>query len=793
MSHSIFSPTHGTRRHRQPQPEQAEQEPFFSRTASGGEVESVQTHFFQPAIQTKPKEEERDRIQEKTENSGHGERIQRAPLAEAPPPPAAPGGSVPAGAGEAATPVQDTAAAPEMNGRFIVEDGQTPGPEQMRKTDFLRRLNDETCQTANQAMAGTPFSADSCPYIRNAFARHQNSSPVRIERLLERYEPLLQTAQSLEAYFQIFKAKVNSVVSDWVSTGDISGVPEDIAAQIPESVRLAAGAARGLGSAVSAVSSGISSVVSGIGSAVSSIGSLFFKARAGGAHATQSPLAVMQSLGKGSPMEGGTRSKMEGAFGTDFSDVEVHTDNKAASLSDEMNAKAFTVGNHVAFGSGEHRPGTLEGDALMAHELAHVEQQRGGSIETDETNSSNEEADVNEALINNASFYRSNYQDSLLDKKTKIQPKLKTDIKLQRCSNPSGSEQIKEAAEDQKTDETQSTKDAGLDENAIMKRDVEKVQSLTLLEYKARLQSELNTIISRFEKRNKHLQEKLPLVKGEEKKVVQKMLDKNSVWAKSINDKTISISEIDNIIKEETADLNLLKRNKNTDDVVKKFIASLKQVKATMTETTEEESEFKRFDTHFLDAEVVALTKKIPHTNIKPAEIKALVSQETGDLTNTKVEGIENKSKGIRSQRKNRGGYVGLGQLSTSARDEALKWAEGQKSAITVTKGTDARKDPLTAIKLTAAYLGRVSDLLWGGLPENRPGEAEFKKMLFAAYNGGHVVIINAAKAYTAGSKKNYSWDDIKGLMKWENSSTHKKLTEIRNYVDNIQKRVSEV
>ena len=41
-----------------------------------------------------------------------------------------------------------------------------------------------------------------------------------------------------------------------------------------------------------------------------------------------------------------------------------------------MNARAFAVGNHIAFGSGEHKQGTLVGDALMAHELAHVIQQK---------------------------------------------------------------------------------------------------------------------------------------------------------------------------------------------------------------------------------------------------------------------------------------------------------------------------------------------------------------------------------------------------------------------------------
>jgi hypothetical protein len=69
---------------------------------------------------------------------------------------------------------------------------------------------------------------------------------------------------------------------------------------------------------------------------------------------------------------------MEPAFGHDFSRVRVHSDAQAANLSAGLNARAFTIGNDVAFGAGEYRPGTLVGDALIAHELAHVVQQRGG-------------------------------------------------------------------------------------------------------------------------------------------------------------------------------------------------------------------------------------------------------------------------------------------------------------------------------------------------------------------------------------------------------------------------------
>jgi hypothetical protein len=57
--------------------------------------------------------------------------------------------------------------------------------------------------------------------------------------------------------------------------------------------------------------------------------------------------------------------------------VRAHTDARAAGLAAGLNARAFAVGRHVAFGAGEYRPGTPIGDALVAHELAHVVQQGG--------------------------------------------------------------------------------------------------------------------------------------------------------------------------------------------------------------------------------------------------------------------------------------------------------------------------------------------------------------------------------------------------------------------------------
>ena len=79
--------------------------------------------------------------------------------------------------------------------------------------------------------------------------------------------------------------------------------------------------------------------------------------------------------GSGQPLPESARAHFEPRFGRDFSQVRVHTDANAAELAQAVNARAFTVGQDVVFGTGEYAPGTSEGRRLMAHELVHAVQQ----------------------------------------------------------------------------------------------------------------------------------------------------------------------------------------------------------------------------------------------------------------------------------------------------------------------------------------------------------------------------------------------------------------------------------
>ena len=76
----------------------------------------------------------------------------------------------------------------------------------------------------------------------------------------------------------------------------------------------------------------------------------------------------------GQPLGQATRAFFEPRFGYDLSPIRVHTDEKAAESARAVNARAYTFGHRIVFGSERYLPGTSDGNRLLAHELAHVVQ-----------------------------------------------------------------------------------------------------------------------------------------------------------------------------------------------------------------------------------------------------------------------------------------------------------------------------------------------------------------------------------------------------------------------------------
>ncbi len=69
------------------------------------------------------------------------------------------------------------------------------------------------------------------------------------------------------------------------------------------------------------------------------------------------------------------------ALGVDLGAVRVHTDPASAESADAIGARAYTAGSDVYFAAGQYAPTSEDGQRLLAHELAHVVQQRSASLQ----------------------------------------------------------------------------------------------------------------------------------------------------------------------------------------------------------------------------------------------------------------------------------------------------------------------------------------------------------------------------------------------------------------------------
>ncbi len=104
-------------------------------------------------------------------------------------------------------------------------------------------------------------------------------------------------------------------------------------------------------------------------------------AQSGAAGETQVPEGVRDVISSpGRSLDTSIQRAVEDRMGDSLGDVRIHTGPKAAQACEQINARAFTVGNHVAFNSGEYDPSSPEGQHVLAHELAHVRQQTGGAV-----------------------------------------------------------------------------------------------------------------------------------------------------------------------------------------------------------------------------------------------------------------------------------------------------------------------------------------------------------------------------------------------------------------------------
>ena len=228
----------------------------------------------------------------------------------------------------------------------LLVDQAPVGPGQMLKSQFLAQLRAEVTAAAD-AELGPIYSAIGCPYIEQYFDRYVGQPAGAAEALLRRYAPAARGAGTAEALIPAVVARVREGVRTWRETG---AAPPDVAAMTP-----AAGAGGGAAGA---------------------------QAQALRAPDGRETLASLEAeLGPGQALDGATASRMSNALGVDVSAARIHTGPVAARKAADAGALAFAVGANVVMGAGAPGAGTLEGDALLAHELAHTAQQASAAAD----------------------------------------------------------------------------------------------------------------------------------------------------------------------------------------------------------------------------------------------------------------------------------------------------------------------------------------------------------------------------------------------------------------------------
>lgn len=82
--------------------------------------------------------------------------------------------------------------------------------------------------------------------------------------------------------------------------------------------------------------------------------------------------------GSGSPLPDGLRGDLEGRFGYGLDHVRVYNSPASHAAAKSISAKAFTLGNQIAFAQGRYDPGSTDGRRLLSHEITHTLQQGYG-------------------------------------------------------------------------------------------------------------------------------------------------------------------------------------------------------------------------------------------------------------------------------------------------------------------------------------------------------------------------------------------------------------------------------
>ncbi len=163
-------------------------------------------------------------------------------------------------------------------------------------------------------------------------------------------------------------------------------------------------------------------------------------------------------------------------------------------------------------------------------------------------------------------------------------------------------------------------------------------------------------------------------------------------------------------------------------DLRKDIVTAHKAVEKKQAALKAGEAKWRKYDPIFADQEVV---KILATKGFSAAELKALVAQESGDLTKSD----------------SKGDIAGIAQM-------------GSKEVKEVGGKPEDRLNPNKAILLAAKVLIKKATQLEAELSP-LPTGADYKKIVFASYNAGARTIVEAQKKAKAMQRNAASWESL--------------------------------
>jgi len=125
------------------------------------------------------------------------------------------------------SPGQDT---PEKtaSGKFIVEDGGSPGPGQAERSVFLAYLRTRVEQVAREVLARIGMNEEDCPYIPYWFGYYAGRTAAQVEAAIGRYAPEATNEADWRACAEDVALKVREAFEKNIGSGSLEGIPKEM-------------------------------------------------------------------------------------------------------------------------------------------------------------------------------------------------------------------------------------------------------------------------------------------------------------------------------------------------------------------------------------------------------------------------------------------------------------------------------------------------------------------------------------------------------------------------------------